>query len=417
MKYSIKFYPERRKGLTENLPINLSVVYNKQRMFYYTGKRCNADQWDTAAKDRFGNKTPKLKKNQVPGNGQTAQEFMADLDRIKIAVDDLFKIYDMKKEFPTTDQLREDLKIKLGIIVKKSEQENFFERYERFLNRPVIGDGTVLNISNTLNHLKAFDPTITFEKINYLFVSDFNRFLIDKRKLSQNSATSHLIRLSAFLNYCVKNKWIISNTMKGYSFESLVFGDPVYLTLEERDTLFDAKFENKHNNIVRDIFILQCFIGCRFGDLKRLKRSNIINGNIEYIAAKTKEKNLNVARIPLSKKALTIIERYNLPDGRLVPRISASAYNEHIKQICGICEINRLVTVSDKKTRVSKQVPICDIASSHMARRVFIGGLIKKGVLIPIISSMSGHSPDSKAFKRYYHVDNDDQKNAMSLIE
>ena len=80
MKYSVKFYPEKRKGVTENLPINMSVVYAGQRMFFYTGKRCHSDQWETNAKDKFGNKKTQLKKNQVPINGQNSQEFMADLE-------------------------------------------------------------------------------------------------------------------------------------------------------------------------------------------------------------------------------------------------------------------------------------------------------------------------------------------------
>ncbi len=52
-----------------------------------------------------------------------------------------------------------------------------------------------------------------------------------------------------------------------------------------------------------------------------------------------------------------------------------------------------------------------------MARRIFIGGLHKKGVKNEIIASMSGHVKDSKAFARYYTIDEEDQKKAMKEIE
>ena len=36
-----------------------------------------------------------------------------------------------------------------------------------------------------------------------------------------------------------------------------------------------------------DVFIFHCCIGCRVGDLLRLKKSDVIDGAIEYIATKT----------------------------------------------------------------------------------------------------------------------------------
>ena len=80
-------------------------------------------------------------------------------------------------------------------------------------------------------------------------------------------------------------------------------------------------------------------------------------------------------------------------------------------------EITRIVTIPDPKTRENKQVSIADIATSHMARRVFVGGLHRKGVKNEIIASMSGHTKDSKAFSRYYNINQQDQEQAMKLIE
>jgi len=418
MKYSVKFYPEKRKGVTENLPINLSVVFNKQRMFYYTGKRCHADQWETSAKDKLGNKTPRLKKNQIPINGQNAQEFMADLDRIKIAVDDLFKIYDVRKEFPTPEELREDLKIKLGKKLKNPEIESIWGQLEIYKDRVGLGLGTSQNIGFFIEHLKKFDSDASFEKLDGQYLDYFLGHMIEKQGLCKNTASSQLIIFNGFLKYCLKNKKINYNPFVDHKIEPLVFGDPVYLSIEERDLIFNAEIENKQQSLIRDMFVLQCFIGCRFGDLLKLRKSNIIDNCIEYIGGKTKDKKLIVARVPLSEKAKKIIDKYNLSDGRLVPYYkSTSMYNKGIKELLEELKITRLVTIPDKKTRESKQVRICEIASSHMARRVFIGGLIKKGALIPVIASMSGHSKNSQAFNRYFSIDTDDRKTAMNLIE
>jgi integrase len=79
--------------------------------------------------------------------------------------------------------------------------------------------------------------------------------------------------------------------------------------------------------------------------------------------------------------------------------------------------IIRKVTIKDTKTRTGKQVRICDIATSHMARRVFIGSLYQKGIKNEIIASMSGHTQDSKSFNRYYKIDRESQNDAIKMIE
>lgn len=59
---------------------------------------------------------------------------------------------------------------------------------------------------------------------------------------------------------------------------------------------------------------------------------------------------------------------------------------------------------------------LCDIASSHMARRTFIGNLYKKVKDPNIIASMSGHIEGSKAFARYRYIDDDIKQSVIDLI-
>lgn len=100
-----------------------------------------------------------------------------------------------------------------------------------------------------------------------------------------------------------------------------------------------------------------------------------------------------------------------------MPYITGQRYNEYIKKLFKKVKINRIVTIRDPKTGEGKQVSISDVASSHMARRCFVGGLYNKGVKNEIISSMSGHSQDSKSFKRYYNIELESQKEAIKMIE
>lgn len=75
------------------------------------------------------------------------------------------------------------------------------------------------------------------------------------------------------------------------------------------------------------------------------------------------------------------------------------------------------MTVIDTLTHLEVKHPINEIASSHMARRTFIGNLYKQVKDPNLIASMSGHVAGSKAFARYRAIDDDMKKELIDLID
>ena len=149
----------------------------------------------------------------------------------------------------------------------------------------------------------------------------------------------------------------------------------------------------------------------------RFTQSNINSGVLSYIAAKTRNEGERIAKIPLSAKAKQILSRYDLPDGRLLPLVALLEYNRKIKKVFEQVGLTRVVTIIDKKTLLEKHVTIDTVACTHMARRIFVGGLFNAGVNNEVIGSMSGHVAHSKAISRYYKVSDAQQLAAMKLIE
>ena len=86
--------------------------------------------------------------------------------------------------------------------------------------------------------------------------------------------------------------------------------------------------------IQRDIFVFQCNIGCRIGDLLRLKKRDVINGAIEYIPTKTIKENARTVVVPLNSVAQEIVDRYaDYPGDKLLPFESSERFNDNIKII------------------------------------------------------------------------------------
>ena len=420
MKYSVKFYPERRNGIIENVPVRLSVTYPSNRMEYYTGKRCNIDE--DPKKNQWDIEASRMKKNQIAPDGSTSSKFNSDLDEIKVAIDSLFKIYEATNVTPTPEQLRNDLKTKLGKTAKtepEPEKIGFFDRFEQYMKDAPLSHGRVKHVGTTRNKVQSFRPGTTFDSVDSQYLTDFKNYLLGERNLSNNTTVCEIRRLRAFFGWSKGKGWTTNYPFSSFEIGQESYGKPVYITIEERDKLYNAEVKDKTLAIVRDIFCFQCFIGCRVGDLLKMTKDNIINGNVEYIAAKTKGKDPRVARVPLTEKAKAILAKYNFPDGKLLPFLNEADYNEHLKLLFKLetVKLTRMVTIPDPKTRMNVQKSIADLACSHMARKVFIGSLHKRGVKNEIIASMSGHVENSKAFSRYYNIDEEDQKAAMKAIE
>lgn len=208
---------------------------------------------------------------------------------------------------------------------------------------------------------------------------------------------------------------------KGYEgITSEKYGTPYYITLDERNQIADFDLSGKPQlAIQRDIFIFQCCIGCRVSDLMRLTDNNIIDGAIEYIPTKTKGDRQKTVRVPLNSRALEILNRYKgkTPKGLILPFISSQKYNDAIKDIFTVCGITRNVTIIDSVTGKEIQKPINEVASSHMARRTFVGNLYKKVKDPNLIAAMSGHAEGSKAFSRYREIDDEVKKEVIKLID
>ncbi len=64
----------------------------------------------------------------------------------------------------------------------------------------------------------------------------------------------------------------------------------LYISIDERNKIYRTNLI-RHPQLAtqRDIFVFQCLIGCRVGDLYKLTRDNLIGGAVEYIPRKTKD--------------------------------------------------------------------------------------------------------------------------------
>lgn len=234
----------------------------------------------------------------------------------------------------------------------------------------------------------------------------------------KNTLIDCFSRIRTFFLWCFDNKLTANRPFDKFPIEECKYGTPIYINLEERDRIFNADLSaTPQLEIQRDIFIFQTLIGCRVSDLYRMTRLNIVNGAVEYIQKKTKEGNPVTVRVPLNDKAKEILERYKDHEGKLLPFISEQKYNEAIKKIFKLSGVDRIVTILDPLTLDEVKKPIYEVASSHLARKTFIGNIYKKVKDPNLVSALSGHKEGSKAFRRYRDIDEEMKKDLIKLLD
>ena len=330
---------------------------------------------------------------------------------------------------------------------------NFFDVYNDFVEKTDISEARKRHYRVVYRALKRFEAynkihltvgNFTAETVknfeNYL-MNEYNLYKTKKldkvlkmypesREIHQrgrNYINGMMKKIRTFCNYAsgrkkelpLDNPYMTKNPFDSYSVSAETpLGTPYFLTIEERNKLYNTQFASARMARQRDIFIFRCLIGCRVGDLMRLTWDNIVGDDLHYIPAKTCDNNPSTTSIPLHPIAKEIIERYKDEKRRsLLPFVAKQQYNEDIKEMLKLADITRNVVIIDPKTGHEVIRHINEIASSHMARRTFVGNLYNKVKDPNLIGSLSGHVNGSKAFARYRAINREAKKELVSMLD
>ena len=132
-------------------------------------------------------------------------------------------------------------------------------------------------------------------------------------------------------------------------------------------------------SLVRDIFLFSCFTGLAYIDVKNLTKSHISIGiNGEKWIFTHRQKTETASKIPIFTITQMIIDKYKDNSecdikNTLLPILSNQKMNSYLKEIAGVCGINKELTF-------------------HIARHTFATTvMLTNGVPIESVSKMLGH--------------------------
>jgi len=371
-KVSILFYAKRAKASVNGLvPIYTRITINGKRIELSSNRFVELSKWSTEA-------------GKMKGNSEEARSINSHLDMLKIQIIDM-QMELVHKKIPVT---AETLKSKiLGVDERARMLIPIFQDHNNKIKELVgkeYAPGTLERYKTSLSHTIEFlqwkykVSDIEINKIDHAFVTDYEFWLRSVRNCANNTAVKYIKNFNKIIKLCLANDWLDKNPFANYK-SKVKEVERVYLSEEEIQNIINKDFKTERLSLVRDIFLFSCFTGLAYIDVKNLTKSHISIGiDGEKWIFTHRQKTETASKIPILPVTQMIIDKYldhpkSNNEDRLLPILTNQKMNAYLKEIAGVCEIEKELTF-------------------HIARHTFATTItLTNGVPIESVSKMLGH--------------------------
>lgn len=378
-----------------------------RKFVYSTGETINPLEWD------FDTRLP----NNLNGrtkNSAKHRNIKSQLDRYSNYFTEITDLYKNTNQKITIEEIRNKFDTEFKKVKKGKNQ--FFDAYDEFISYKVKnqewGTSTLIRYQNIKNILEKFEKRknfkLTYSNITNKFHTEFTDYCMNDLGHINNTYSRNLGLFKTFMLWSLIKGYTYNDDFKSFKKKKRVITNQIALKNDDIQKLMEQEFETKKLERIRDIFVFSCVTGMRFGELKLISKSNIVNGSIELKEEKGSDK--TTRNIPLNEVANYILRKYDFQ----LPLKANQKHNEYIKDVfkaAGYTDDVEKTTTKGKEV-IRETMPFYERISTHTARRTFITMMKSKGKSDKLISKITGHR-DLKTLNEYYQVDDEAKRDAV----
>lgn len=273
-----------------------------------------------------------------------------------------------------------------------------------------IVSGTVYNHRNALQRLQRYcgekNLRLVWELFNNRLEENFTAWLMEKN-YSANTIASQNSIMKVWLTEAEMEGLIIDKSFHRYT-TKVQDVDNIYLSVDEIQRLYDIDFSDEaiasridSKSMIeqtRDLFVVACWTGLRFGDWKDLSKADLTADTMTITTSKTNK----TVVIPLHPLVKNIIRKY---DGKLPQAVDKTHALKQIRmcgELANISEEISLSRVVGGRTIIRRE-PKYNFIMNHTARRAFATNMYLYGVQSISIMSITGHTTEAN-FMKYIKI-------------
>lgn len=369
--FKLLFYLKKNEPKKNgNAPIMARITIDGVAKTLGTKLEINADNWD-------------LKFGRVLGKSTQALSINQKLDNIRGRIDQIYEDMLKYEGFATAQKVKLSF-LGVGVmddaILKVFNEQN--EQFKKLVEKEERSGGTYNKYITVYNHLSTFiqeryyRDDIAFRELTAEFIREFDFYLRYDKQCAHNTVWIYTMPVLSLVQLAIKKGLIRENPFEDYEI-SMEETDRGYILKEDVEKLMMCKPPHKRYEVVKDLFILSCFTGLAYADIKKLTRNNIqsfFDGH-QWIISRRKKSDVasNVRLMEIPKR---IIEKYigTTRNEFIFPVPTNVTCNNHITKLIETAEI-----ITEQKV------------TFHTARHTFGTMFLTEGVPLESLSKMMGH--------------------------
>ncbi|MCB9214453.1 MAG: site-specific integrase [Candidatus Kapaibacterium sp.] len=384
-------YPAKRNG--ECGIFAYSRLGKGQLQIYFPHLSIHPNQWSK-------------KKQQVKPSVRIATDVNDALHRIENDLKAIIASLVQERIEPTPELVKGRFQLLTVKDATHTGKKTFLEYFDDWQteSKNRIKDSTLRVYKTTYKHLKAFSEargrTLTFDGMDESFVNEFTNYLLKVGGLQDCTIERNRKTWKTFMKWAYDRGLTTNNYFTRVPKIKPAESIPERLTREELKAMSDADLSDSPPlDNARNLFVLQCCTGVRFGDLQKIVSNPAAYRKGDALQLTT-QKTGKVVTIPLLPGAKAILERKNPPHS-----ISNQKMNKYLKEVAKRAGLDRTVLIEEEKgkRRTVKTKPLHDYIRTHDAKRTFVSLMADKGVSREVIRAITGNT--NKTLDRYLRLD------------
>lgn len=370
--FGLGYFLKRPKIESKNWLVYLRITVDGIRKESSTKRKWDYTRWDQ-------------KNERALGNKEDAKSLNFFLDSLTLKINEVKTEMMYSGKLITAEKVMDHIMGRTALRIKVLEEFQKHNDEMQALLGKGYAKGTLDRFTITKNHLTAFikfkfkKDDIEFTDLNLEFVKDFEFYLRTVRDCSNNTTLKYIANFKKIVIRAIDREIIQKDPFKNFKGrKTKLVKKP--LTTQELYELERHYFTTDRLNVVRDVFVFQCYTGLAYIDAYQLKKSDIkkgIDGNLWIMTER--QKTNSTTNVPLLPQALNIIERYKehklcIQRGTVLPVSSNQKMNEYLKEVAVLCGFPFTL-------------------NTHMARRTFGSTVtLNNNVPINVVKELLGHA-------------------------
>lgn len=273
---NVSFYLDKRRARQDGtMPLRLTVRFNNKVVMVATDVRITPGQWHPTLSRVIGHPRRKQLNSYLDTLRLNAEQALRDI----ISAGEQLTTRSVRSRIASKGKLGNSQPTFVSLFSRVAEDARSKERTRE------IYRATLKKINLYSESLDVAPDTWTFEDITRSWLADFDAWLMDCSP-SKNARNIHLRNIRHVCNVAVAEHLTTFYDFRGFSIKAV----PTVkrsLTVEKLRQLFALDVEPHQRKYLDCFKLIFCLIGINTIDLCHLRKSDVVEGRIEYKRSKT----------------------------------------------------------------------------------------------------------------------------------